>query len=119
MPKHQTDNKVTKTIPLFIMIGIVIVMLMVGLGTLFYILNSDEPLITISGSNTIGEELMPELAKAYLKDEIKAENVKIRSNSSNEYLIVGWVQGKKKNSSESRRKERQLVLRIWQTTLAI
>lgn len=78
------------------LIGIVIVGLSAGIGLLYHILNINDSLFEISGSNTLGETLTPELAKAFMMERINAQDVKIRHRKNKETLIVGWVNGKRK-----------------------
>jgi len=91
--KPSDDNK-----NLFFLLQLILIVagvLTVGIGMLYYSLNNEESLFQVSGSNTLGQALIPELAKNYMANEIKAKDVKIRKKGNNQTLVIGWLDGKK------------------------
>ena len=49
----------------------------------------DKAFLTISGSNTMGEEIMPELAKAYLETKLNLKNVSISKSDNGDIIVSG------------------------------
>lgn len=65
-------------------------------GVLFFFISNytnAQNILALSGSNTIGANLAPELAKAYFK-ELGATNVSIKKNGTTAQ-IIGWYDGKR------------------------
>jgi phosphate transport system substrate-binding protein len=55
---------------------------------------NDKAFLTISGSNTMGEEMMPELAKAYMETKLNLKNVSVSKSNNGDIIVSGQgVQG--------------------------
>lgn len=63
-----------------VVLGLLAVLIAVGVFSLreFLFRPSEHIVLSIQGSTTLGDELMPKLAQAFLRDEMKAQNTGIR-----------------------------------------
>lgn len=76
---------------------IIFITIILGIGIFYFMLDEGEPIFTLAGSNTIGASLAPELCKVYMEEELDADNVKIVRKSKKRSLIIGWIDGERKN----------------------
>ena len=59
-----------------------------------FLSSKDKAFLTISGSNTMGEEMMPELAKTYMETKLNLKNVSISKSDNGDIIVSGQgVQG--------------------------
>lgn len=71
------------------------IMGIMGLGFLYVVTQSSNVIVRLSGSTTIGLDLIPTLSKSYLEEKLNATNVQIIHTTKELTEIVGWVKGEK------------------------
>lgn len=88
-------KKTNQKKPLLAISVLLAIMAILSLGFLYFISQSSNIIVRLSGSTTIGVNLIPILSKSYLEEEWNANNVQIVHRTGGTTEIVGWVEGKK------------------------
>ena len=88
-------KKTNRKKPILAISILLVIMAILGLSFLYFISQSSNIIVRLSGSSTIGVDLIPALSKSYLEEKWNANNVQIVHRTGGTTEIVGWVEGKK------------------------